>query len=44
MTDKERRISLAIVITKRMVSGELAYLVRWEANIERWLTEEDLRP
>jgi hypothetical protein len=25
-------------------SGESAYLVRREANIERWLTEEDLRP
>ena len=25
-------------------SGESAYLVGWEANIERWLTEEDLRP
>jgi hypothetical protein len=34
----------AIVITKRMVSGESAYLVRRGANIERWLTEEDLRP
>ena len=32
------------VINKRVVSGESAYLVRWEANIERWLTEEDLRP
>jgi hypothetical protein len=34
----------AIVINKRMVSGEPAYLVRWEDNIERWLTEKDLRP
>jgi hypothetical protein len=34
----------AIVINKRMVSGEPAYLVRWEDNIQRWLTEEDLRP
>ena len=33
----------AIVITKRMVSGEPAYLVRWEGNIERRLTEEDFK-
>ena len=34
----------AVVINKRMVSGEPSYLVRWEDNIERWLTEKDLRP
>jgi hypothetical protein len=34
----------AIVINNRMVSGEPAYLVRCEDNIERWLTEKDLRP